>query len=509
VRTRIGLFLFAAAAFAWSLHYVTGDWEKSLLGLHQFRQTQTAITCYWFQREGFRLDYQTPVLGAPWSIPFEFPFYQALVTLVAQITRAPLDATGRAVSVSFALATLWPIERILRWWLRDPLERAFILLTLWVTPVSLYWSNSFMIESTALFFCLLFLYSAVEFARTGSFGWALLATGAGLVGALQKITVFLIIVVPTLALAAKACFKCRRSRWIALSGTAAALLIPVLATAVWTHYADMLKSSNPLAVDLTSSELGAWNFGTMEQRLNIGAWARIFYFERIWGLAHGDRILLFGAVSIIVAALICGPRRYEILALLCGYLSGPIIFTNLFFNHNYYLYENSVLLSLAFVLSLSGLIRSLFRSSQRKGLALPICLGLVSVLALASYRPIWKQRRKVPSSQTVARWLQPLDRVVDNEGVLLIYGLDWNPSLPYYARRKAIMDRTNRSLESPTLQRSLELLPRAEQVSAMIIGQKANLPGDFVKQRLEYFHLSSVPIATPWGPAYIRVQSGG
>src|SRR6516164_5284174 len=85
MRVRWAAILFLIVGFAWSFVYLTGDWNRSLLGLHMWRQTQTAMTSYWFVHEGFRMDYQTPVFGPPWSIPFEFPFYQALVALSALI----------------------------------------------------------------------------------------------------------------------------------------------------------------------------------------------------------------------------------------------------------------------------------------------------------------------------------------------------------------------------------------------------------------------------------------
>ena len=43
------------------------------LDVHSFRQTQTALTSYWFIHQGFQFAYETPVVGAPWAIPFEFP----------------------------------------------------------------------------------------------------------------------------------------------------------------------------------------------------------------------------------------------------------------------------------------------------------------------------------------------------------------------------------------------------------------------------------------------------
>ncbi|WP_277186089.1 hypothetical protein, partial [Caballeronia sp. BR00000012568055] len=44
--------------------------SQPLLGLHAFRQTQTALTSYWACKQGVQLSYWTPVAGFPWAIPF-------------------------------------------------------------------------------------------------------------------------------------------------------------------------------------------------------------------------------------------------------------------------------------------------------------------------------------------------------------------------------------------------------------------------------------------------------
>ena len=58
--------------------------------------------------EGLRLDYITPVLGPPWSIPFEFPLYQWLAGGFHALTGYPLDQSGRLVSLVFFYLCLVP-----------------------------------------------------------------------------------------------------------------------------------------------------------------------------------------------------------------------------------------------------------------------------------------------------------------------------------------------------------------------------------------------------------------
>src|SRR5579862_7514545 len=63
----------AAALLVHGLALLALRWSTPVIGMHAFRQTQTAITSYWMLKGSPWLAYETPVLGPPWSIPFEFP----------------------------------------------------------------------------------------------------------------------------------------------------------------------------------------------------------------------------------------------------------------------------------------------------------------------------------------------------------------------------------------------------------------------------------------------------
>ena len=78
----VGLLLLHAAYFLWI------GLDHPALDFYAFRQTQTALSAYWLWHDGFRLAYETPVLGAPWAIPYEFPLYQWLVALLPHLRRA-------------------------------------------------------------------------------------------------------------------------------------------------------------------------------------------------------------------------------------------------------------------------------------------------------------------------------------------------------------------------------------------------------------------------------------
>src|ERR1700733_12178228 len=110
----LALTILAAIALVFGIAVLGRRWNDPLLGMHSFRQTQTAITAYWILRGSPWFAYHTPVLGAPWSIPYEFPMYQLVVAAVVKLTGLQLDPAGRLVSYLFLLATIWPTRSIMR-----------------------------------------------------------------------------------------------------------------------------------------------------------------------------------------------------------------------------------------------------------------------------------------------------------------------------------------------------------------------------------------------------------
>lgn len=171
----------AASFGAWALHV---GWHHSILDLHQWRQTQTAISSYELLAGGPFWRYLTPMLGPPWSLPYEFPLYQWLVAAIARSQSLAIETAGRAISVAFFLATL-----VAYWFALDLLDvrpryrPVFVALAL-VGPLYLFWSRTFMIESTALFFAVTFVLALHRMTADGAgsgerLAWSAVALGAG------------------------------------------------------------------------------------------------------------------------------------------------------------------------------------------------------------------------------------------------------------------------------------------------------------------------------------------
>ena len=157
---------FARAAFLALLISHVGfslvGWSHGLLPGQEFRQTQTAISSLFIQRESnFALSYPTPILGKPWSAPMEFPLYQWAVVGVSNLTKLPLAPSARVVSLaSFYL--IFPALFLLlgRSGVR-PAHRWIALSVILLGPIYVFYSRAFMIESMALMASVWFLAALV------------------------------------------------------------------------------------------------------------------------------------------------------------------------------------------------------------------------------------------------------------------------------------------------------------------------------------------------------------
>jgi hypothetical protein len=136
-----------------------------ILDMQVFRQSQTALSVSTLPVGGPWIAYETPVLGAPWAIPFESPTYQWIVALVCHFTGLSVNQAGRLVSYVFFLATLLPIWMLVRAARAD--ISAFLLFAILyvLSPIYLFWGHSVMIETTAVFFCALWLALTVGYVH--------------------------------------------------------------------------------------------------------------------------------------------------------------------------------------------------------------------------------------------------------------------------------------------------------------------------------------------------------
>lgn len=427
------------AVFAVCLIYAVAaasiGWHNTVLDFLGFRQAQTALSAYFMVGRPPCLAYETPVVGPPWSIPFELPIYQWSVAAVVTCCDTPLDETARAVSLFFFLLTLVPAYRLLSWLGFARGHRLLALSLFVVSPFYIFWSRTFLIESTALFFSMSYLAAALSAIEQPSPRRLIAAVLFGVLAALVKITTCFVFVMMVLLYLLYVWWgrgreKLRSAHLGRSIGLALLLLaIPFVAGWSWTRFADEQKMRNPIGRHLTTSAdmMRQWNYGSVEQRLTPSTWSVILTAAH-YALGHG---LIF--ILVLLAWPFARGRRGIILACLLVYPLAPLVFTNLYWFHEYYAFANNVLLIAALAVCLLALLERGGRF-RLVGLA-----GLAGFLALAvwrhqeHYRPI--QETNHEHLMAVSRTIQYVTRPDD---VLVVLGCDWSSELPYYSRRRAL-----------------------------------------------------------------------
>lgn len=414
--------------------------NQPLLDFHGFRQTQTALTAYWFSAEGVTLPaYPLPVLGRPWTAPFEFPTYQLAAAAVHRLG-VPLDAACRGTALVAFVAAIVALVRMLLRHGTPPLVPAFIGVFALASPFALVWSKAALIEFTAVWCAVIFVGLAADAAARGwgVVRWLLLLV-AGTVAALTKITTFAVFWPAGVLLVIDRLWRVRRqgADGRRLLAEAAAwglvLTIPLVAGQAWVVVTDAVKASTAATVPLTSANVHDWTHGTLAQRLDYRTWRAIArriggdVLPWLWPLA-GYGILTLRRLPRPIALL-----GYGTLAGACGVVT---VFFNLYVVHDYYLCAIVVPLWLAAAAGLWAVTERI-PWERARGLVLPA--ALVLMIAAASRSFMVRMSYEDAAHDGVLEFCREVQRIVPPDRELVIVGDDWNPRVPYYARRKAFM----------------------------------------------------------------------
>jgi len=474
-------------------------WGNTLNDRHSFRQTQTATTAYWMVGKPFRLAYETPVLGKPWSIPMEFPLYQWIVARIVGLFGTPLDQTGRFVSLAFFLLTTIPLYRLMRS-LGVAAHHAWVPLILFVTsPFYIFWSRTFMIESTALCLSMAYLAAAVEAAKHGGRWAAGLAIVFGVLAALIKVTTFL----PFLALAGCAFAVVIWRRWRAeqhvagirtmVALAAAVGLVPFGVANVWVRFTDAVKAANPLAgASLTSRGASDFIYGSLSQKCSGLTWSVIVgRFPELVGLPPLAWLMLGATLAI---TLVHRRRWRETVACLVAWLLAPAVFTNLHFVHDYYANANGIFLIAAIGFAIVGLLED--AGTRVAGFVFAATAIVTAVTGHAAfYGP-----RQAANSAEVLQAAEYIQSATAADEVIVCLGNDWSPLVPYYARRRSLtlpMDAARPMPEAVMTRAFAEL--KDEKVGAIVLVEPVLFPLDVAKRYLREAGFDDVPVLTVKG----------
>lgn len=455
-----------------------------LLDGHSFRQLQTALTAQAFQLHGFKLAYETPVLGPPWSIPLEFPIYPATVAAVSSLSGLPLELCGPAVSLAFFyLAVLGGAQLLARLGFSPSVRLLWVALAL-TSPIYAIYARHFMIETTAVALGMWFLY-LLHRSLTGSAAWWGPTVVIGALAAVSKSTTFLPFGFAAVLLTLHTVRRLERRPGLRRLACAALAAVPIATAAlVWLRYSDALKAQNPIGSFLTSSNLQEFNFGSLAQRFSPAFWGRIF--DRITASASAEATLFVGLPLLWLASP--AARRWA-WAALAAFSLPVLVFSNLYFVHDYYFMANGLFLLAAIAIGLDALV-------ARADWPIAVRGGIVALALLAQVTTAWRTYGVNFTRPPVAPpALAPLiAAATEPDDVILAFGYDWNSALPYYSQRRAIMLPRNFEHRRDLISRSLQLLEGAR-VGALVIANEFRERDLFARPYAEQLDLAFTPVA--------------
>lgn len=487
------LFLFALGFNGWAVS--AGWWHANLPG-HEFRQTQTAISAAFIQREhNFSLAYPTPILGKPWSVPFEFPLYQWTVVATSNATGLPITQAGRLVSIICFHLTLPALYLLLRRLKVAPAHCLVALSFVVLCPLYIFYARAVLIETMALMFGCWYAVTlplALEKRRPG---WLLLVNAAGAGAGLVKVTTFLIFLAPAFVWSLHQLWLARPGAaprdWRPLLRTfgwlAAAHAGSFVATYWWVHFADAVKALNLSARELQSAGLTSWNFGT-GRRFDPGLWSDI------WKIVSQE-IIPPGVLITGVLAAILAPRRRWVIATLIGWWGGVLLtFPVLYALHDYY----HVAAAFLPMLALGQTTVAVFQSARLpRGLAFGLWLFLLASQALTFLNFHYPIYRGAGGGGGMAEGLK---EVLRPDEVIVVAGDDWSSIFPYFTGRRALMIRSGKVNDHDYLRAAFTDL-KGEDVGALVLFEDQENNEPLIQLAREAFNLGPQPL--------LRWRNGG
>lgn len=420
-----------------------------LLGRHDFRQTQTMLTAYWFAQDGVSLpDYPLPVFGAPWTAPFEFPLFQFIAAAVHR-TGVPLDLSGQIVALLFFFACVLLFLRLARKLELGPYTCSILLIFCGLSPFALVWSRATLVDFSSVTFAVAFLGTCLDaYERHWTLKRFVAAVILGVFAALTKITTLPVFLPAVFALAVADSIKnwratnadtkhCYKAAFI----WAAILTVPLICGAVWTAATDVIKAQSPFTANLTSSALQSWNFGTFAQRLSPENWQVLGQRISHWVIPWSWPFTLLGLASMASSTR---PQQLVVGGLFLGGLLTPVVFFNLYVVHDYYLCAIVFPVWLVTARGVTTAIASLSMKARAwaiiGAIVIYACTSLNAPYALSAY--IDHSNHEVYQFAIAARGKIPAGAEV------VVFGEDWNPRIPYYLQCKAMMVRPGMVSES-------------------------------------------------------------
>ena len=406
---------------------------------HGFRQTHNALVSYYFIENGFSFAYEAPNWGEPWSVPHEFPIYQWIVAQLSNIFDIPLTFTGRLVSLIFGLLVAIPVFNILKI-LKINQETIYIcFILIFSAPVFIYWSGTFMIETSALFYSICFIYYVIKIILGNRDSLSLVLLSLFLTLALlQKITTAFpaLLVVSIIFLI----YLLRNKRFIKeykfTIKLAISFIVPSLIFLAWFLFSDEVKQLNPRAGHLSFENSILWYFGALQLRISDSLWLSNI-FERNIIPSSG---IFIGFISFLFFLVKKKNKELKkiVLILLAFFLVPFFIHTKVHNAHKYYQVANFIYWSVLSGISIHFFFSEYLKVNTKKFLTLILVLFISNyAFFLHKYFFHYKSQLQEHNKRTILLG-EYIQSNTDPDSPIVIFGYGGSSVLTFYSQRKAV-----------------------------------------------------------------------
>jgi hypothetical protein len=427
--------------FAYATNFAISTSSQLPLDLHAFRQSQTALSAYWLDKSPNVFSYYTPIIGSPWSIPFEFPTYQIIVNFISSFFGLPLIQTGRILSFIFLCLVILPVRIIVTSLGLDKRVTLIVSMLTLTSSIYLYWSRAFLIETLALLLTIVYIAFMCKYFKVKSYSTWFLTIVFGILAGITKSTTAtsgFIVALIILFISGLQYVKHKKSTLLDLVFSSLLLIIPVFFSLIWVRFTDQTKSLNVNGQSLTSDALSRWNFGTLSQRFSSSFWYDLILQRTILGsLGAGLGLILVIYYYFSFYSKQKVTDFYVTSISIFLFFSSLVLFSNLHIVHWYYQSGSQIYLFFALAIILTGEFHFKDRNLNQFN---SIFLIIILVLNLSVFMVKFEKTAYVKFSSSNSLIIKVADYIKINtrpDENVLVYGLDWSSELAFASERKS------------------------------------------------------------------------
>jgi 4-amino-4-deoxy-L-arabinose transferase-like glycosyltransferase len=440
--------------------------DTLLLDIQPYRQTQTAITVSEFVQHGLDMfNYKTPIFGPPFTIPFEFPFFQATAYLLCKLGITNIDTACRVANIFYFSITAFLLVLLVNQVFKSKTVAFIALIHFCFIPFSICWGRNCTIDFCALAFTLAYLYFFIKIwssQRNARYIYLILCFITGCLAYVVKVTTaypYALIVVGIYvwllyswlsknhwSISALISFTQQGKELLfTLSSALFTLLIPFICLYLWNRHSDLDKMQSSFSYCVTSKSLHAWNFGLLSDKLSFTHWLPIL--QRINNTLFPAAMLFIGLVAFTGKSI--GYRQYLLYTVVAVVTAFIAVFTffNLYYIHDYYLIAVFPLCSVVFAVFVFLFIHY-FRAIKIRLLVGSVMLLLCSFAFPETLQHTVKENsdylrfiyaKDFQSETESYKISKKIASLTNKNDLVIITDFEWNSYILYYADRRGLM----------------------------------------------------------------------